>query len=273
MQPTFLEIKSAAKNSLKHRWTEAVAVAAILLAAGLLDTSMQSALMTVFKTDAVWSPFFPTVMPRYNLLASIIITLFSSFYSLAVMFPLAFGAARWFWLITAGSNPELLEIFYYFSSGKRFFKAVTLSFGLFLRLVIGVTVCFLPYAVCEALLSPDFYDKIGISMPVSVSGLYPLATTFEILGFLALLLFIGSHTLFFAVLFSEPELSAFRVLRKTVKLSKGQRFRFLGFVISFIGWWILGVFMVTWLFIIPYFVCATAVYGREEYRICHKNNL
>ncbi len=265
-QPTFSEIKSAAKKALKHRWGEAIAVSLIVLGTALLDIIMQALLMTIFKVDAVWSPFTPTSVPFYSIVASNCITVFSAIFSLVIMFPLIFGVMRWFWHVTGGNDPDISDIFYYFSSAKQFGKALLIAIGLFWRMVLGAAICFLPYTAVSLLTQSEFYSRLGVTMPTYMSGAYPLVSLFEALGFFMLLLWISIYAMFYSAMFSEPELSAPRTIKLGSVISRGYRMRFIGFILSFFGWIVLSILALPLLFFVPFFMASLSIYGREIYR-------
>ena len=266
MQPTYTEIKKASLSALKNRWPEAIVASATIVSVALLDTLMQLILMSIFKVDAVWSPFSPTIIPIYNIIASICITIFSAIFSFAVAFPLFFGIMRWFWLITGGSNPSLKEMFVFFSESKLFGKSVLISIGLFLRLIIASVVCFLPCVICRILITPEFYNALGYAMPIWLESLHPLVDILRMIGIIIFVLWTTRYILFYTVLFSEPNLSAHKTLVATKKITNGGIIRFIGFAFSFIGWGLLCLFMVPLIFVIPYLLSAFSIYGREEYR-------
>ena len=81
MQPNFYEIKAVAKKNLKTRWPEAIAAVGILIAVSCFDALFQAILMTIFKVDAVWTPFSPTELPSYSIAAGVAITVFSAIYN------------------------------------------------------------------------------------------------------------------------------------------------------------------------------------------------
>lgn len=272
-QPTFTEMKNAAKSSLKHRWAEAIAVSLVFLATALLNTVMQAALQIIFKVDTVWSPITPTNVPINSIIASISITLFSAIFSLIVMFPLLFGVMRWFWFVTGGGDPSIGDVFYYFSSARVFFKALGISVSIFWRLILGAVICFLPYTAISILTNADFYNLIGISMPTVMSSLYSLATMFEMLGFFLLLLWVSGYSMFYTVMFYEPELSVRKTLKQAVAISKKQRMRFIGFFFTFFGWVLLSSLFLPLLYFLPFFLASMCVYGREMYRSAQRNSV
>lgn len=266
MQPTFSEIKKAARGALKHRWPEAIIVSVVLIATLMLNTFMQYMLMSIFKVKEVWTPFTPTDLPLYSQFASAGITLFSAVFSFLVIFPLTFGVMRWFWAVTGGSSVSVGDIFYYFSCPKIFFKTLSLSIRLYIMLVIGAIVCFLPYILLGIATSPYLYDSLGVSMPIVMNGLLPLVSFFELFGFLAFLMWISMYLLCYTVIFAEPEISSGEIIRRTVKVTKGFRFNTVGFFFSFFGWLLLSLLAVPLIFTVPYLLASFAVYGREVYR-------
>ncbi len=273
MQPTFSEIKRAARSSLKHRWPEAITVSVVLIATSFLNTYMQYILMSLFKVKQVWTPFSPTELPLYNQVASVSITLFSAVFSFLVLFPLVFGVMRWFWLITGGGSASVGDIFYYFASAKIYFKSLMLSLRLYLRLIIGAVVCFLPYIIAGVLTSPYLYDRLGVSMPMVMDSFSPLVKHFRFFGVLAFLMWISIYLLCYTVVFSESELSVGKIIRRTAKVTKGFRFNTVGFVLSFSGWLLLSVLAVPFIFVLPYLLASLAVYGREVYRSSRNSEL
>ncbi len=266
LQPTFSEIKTAAKNSLRHRWSQAIAVTLVFLSTALLNIVMQSALMTIFKVDNVWSPFSPTDVPLHNIVAGNCITVFSAVFSLSVMFPLIYGVMRWFWLVTGGSDPSVSEIFHYFSSASVFGKAVLVSVGLFFRLVVGAIISFLPYVLLNIVTLPDFYSRLNITMPTWMDSLTPLIPVLEMLGFLLLILWVSLYAMFYTVMFNNPSMSAHSIITTSVKITRNRRVRFVVFVFSFFGWFALNLLVLPMIFTMPYFIASLAVYGREVYR-------
>lgn len=267
IEPTYTDIKSAGLKCLKGRWPEAIVAAVTFIAVAMLDTFFQYILMLIFKVDAVWSPFAPTTAPTYNMILSIAITLFSAIFTVAVILPLFFGVMRWFWMLTGVKEPELSEMFYYFSKSKLFFKTVAISFGFFFRAILGVVICFLPYIISEVLLSPDIYNFFGYPMPIWLSGLFPLKTVFEVLGFVLFLIWVLRYCLIYVVVFSQTELSAHAMFKKTAKITKGRTLRFIGFTFSFTGWYLLSLLIIPMIFTVPFALASFAIYGREEFRI------
>lgn len=266
MQPTFTEIKSAAKSALKRRWPEAITAVTLLIAVILLDMLCQSVLMTVFKVETVWSLITPTTLPKYSIVASICISIFSAAFELFITLPLVLGIMRWFWLITGGSDKTLSEIFHLFSDSAEYGKTVALSLKLFLRLIIGIALCFAPFAVARLATNPEIFDLLDTAMPLWLSGMGPVVRMIEALCFILFALWSLRYGLFYAVMFSEPQASSGGIIKGSRALVKGKKLRFTGFTVSFAGWFLLGLLVLPLFFVIPYVMASYSVYGREEIR-------
>ena len=264
MQPTFSQLKSKAKESLKSRWPAAVAITAVLLSIGLLDVILEYILMSVFRVDAVWTVIDPTTLPHYSIVASFCITVFSAVYGLFLSVPFFMGALRWFWKISHGEQADLQTVFYYFSSARLFFKTVFLAFLLLLFVILGALVCFIPSIMISLLTKPEFYALFGLGMPIWTSGLFSLAQTFEIVGLFLFICWIARYSLFFVPLFENEQMSAMKIISESVKLTKGKLIRMVGFAFSFIGWLLLCIFLLPALFVIPFALSSLIEYAKEE---------
>ncbi len=273
MQTTLAQLKRNAKESLKGKWLMAVAVTMTVLSLSLLDVIFQHILMSVFRVDAVWSMLEPTTLPHYSRIAGFGITVFSAVYGLFLFVPFLMGVLRWFWENSNGKEPELNTVFYYFSSSKIFFKTVLLAFLLFLFAILGALLCFLPYVLMDLLTKPQFFLLFGCAMPVWVSGLFPLIQFFEIAGMVLFLCWIARYMLFFVPLFENEQLSAVKIVSESVKLTKGRLLRLVGFALSFVGWFLLCIFLLPAIFVIPYALASLVEYAKEEQRIAEESKL
>lgn len=272
-QPSFSEIKFAAKSSLKNRWGEAIAVSTVMMITFLLNIVMEEALKTIFKVDVVWTLLDPANIPTHSVIASACITVFSVLFSLLVTIPLFFGVMRWFWLVTGGQNPAIGEIFHCFSNSKVFLRSMGLSVGLFIRVVIGTVISFLPYIIVSMLTDPHFYVTLDIPTPSWMASLIPIKPLIELIGLLLLLLWFSIYALYYAVMFAEPNLSSNGVLKRAATLSRSYRVRFVGFTLSFFGWFALSLAILPLLFVLPFYTASLCIYGREIYRSVHRNSV
>lgn len=272
MQPTFSEIKSAGRSALRHRWPEAIAVSLIYMTTVLLNGIVQRLLMTVFKLTAIWSPFSATDISTVDKTASVGIALFSAALSLCLSYPLFFGTLRWFWLVSGGSDPSVGEIFHYFSSWRLFGSAVLLSLAVYILISVGALLLMAPSMIADKFTSPEFYASIGRKMPLFMESLHPIVVVLRALGFILLSVWSSGFLLSFAVLFSEPQLSVFAVIKRSLKITKGLKFNFVVFMFSFFGWILASLLIIPLVIAIPYFLSSLTVYGRELCRASRNRN-
>ena len=266
MRPTFYEIKKASRNALRTRWPEAVLVVLAFCIISLVNSISQALLMHLFRLGALWSPFSDNSLPALNLIASISITLLSALFSFIVSLPFVLGVLKWFWAVTNGSNARLSDVFFYFQSGSLYRKAVTFSIFIFLRIALMSIVCFLPYILAKILTNPAFYLLLGKETPIFVSGLFNMVDILKGLGIVSVAVLNMKHLLFPFLLFTNPELSSAKTIKKAREIYHFEPLKLISFVFSFFGWFLLCIFVIPIVFVAPYFISSLAIYAREENR-------
>ena len=118
--PNNYVIKSNAKASLSGKWPQAVSIAAIILSVFCLCIVLIELILTPFSA----------ITNEYSV-AFIVIAIsvvFAQFFGM----PLLYGALRWFWFTSSDADVPVSEIFCYFSSGKEYLRALSLSFRIFM---------------------------------------------------------------------------------------------------------------------------------------------
>ena len=264
MSSTFGSIKSSALSSLKGRWCEAIAASMALVSVSLLNSFLQAILMGIFKVDAIWTFYSPTVLPQYNTIASVLISVFSSLFSLMIVFPLFFGVLRWFWMVAGGEKAPLDAIFYYFSSGRQFARALAVAFAVLWRIALGAVICFLPLIIANIISSPAMYSAFGLAMPIWLSGVYPLKVVVRLFCICFFALWILRYSLFYAAALAAPGIPVRSMFARSVAMTKGRPLRFLAFSLSFIGWYFLCILVLPLIFVLPYLLASFSVYGHAE---------
>lgn len=189
---------------------------------------------------------------------------FSALFSLLIVFPLFFGVLRWFWMITGEEKASLDGIFYYFSSGKLFFRALSVAFGVLWRVTVGAVICFIPLVIANLVSSPWIYSVFGYAMPIWMSGMYSMHSTIKFFCICLFILWSLRYSLFYAVALFSPGISVRAVFRRSIDMTRGNLLRFLGFVFSFIGWYFISILVLPIVFVIPYMLAAFSVYGHTE---------
>ena len=168
--------------------------------------------------------------------------------------PLLLGVIKTLWQELSIGQSEVTEVFYYFSSFHRFKQALKFVCILVFRIAVTSAICLAPAIVISVITYLNVQNAIGFSLPVWLSGL-------QILG--SLLTFVGGAIAFFISLkfFAAPFLFVIDdegvldgLFYKATRLSKIGYIEFISLLASFIGWFVLGVFIFPLPFILPYFL-------------------
>lgn len=168
--------------------------------------------------------------------------------------PLFLGVIKTLWQELSLGQSEIAHVFYYFSSFGRFKQALKFVCVFVFRVVVTFAICLAPAIVISFITDLNVQNAIGFSLPIWLSGL-------QILG--PLLTLVGSTVAFFISLrfFAAPFLFITDdegvldgLFYKATRLSKLGYIEFISLLASFIGWFILGVFIFPLPFILPYFL-------------------
>ncbi len=171
--------------------------------------------------------------------------------------PLILGVMRTLWQKLSLGQGEIAQVFYYFSNFHRFKQALRFVCILVFRVGVTFVLCLAPAIVISVITDINVQNVIGFSLPIWLSGL-------QILG--SFLTFVGSAVAFFISLkfFAAPFLfvtdesnGTDGLFYKAARLFKLGYIEFISLLASFIGWFILGVFIFPLPFILPYFLSST----------------
>lgn len=252
-------VKSNAKTALRNKWPEAIGIGAILLA--VLCLYMVLINLISFPVSIIFN--------KATMLFIIIAFMVVSFQCFTM--PLLYGVLRWFWFTTADFDVPIGEIFCYFSSGKEYLKATSLSFRIFMRSTGILIVCFLPSFIIVAISSPTTYAMFNAAMPYWASSVWALGNTLTFFGvimsFILLLRYFAAPIL----MINDPSITPHEALDLSVIITKNANGKTFSFVISFAGWYLLSLLYLPIIFTLPYFLASYAVYCR--FLINHYNRL
>jgi len=244
-------IKTNARTSLQSKWPEALGIGAILLSVFCLY-------IILFQlVEIALTIIFGKITSLFISIAFMV--LLSQFFAM----PLLYGILRWFWFTSFDHDVPISEIFCYFSSGKEYLRATSLSFRIFARSTSILFVCFLPSIIVLIIRSPQTYDILNTSMPYwAASSIWALGNTLNFLGialsFILLLRYFAAPIL----MINDPSITPHEALDLSVIITKNANGKTLAFVASFVGWFVLSLFYIPIIFTLPYFLAAYAVYCR-----------
>ena len=250
MQPAIV-IKKQAKESLGGKWTMGISIAFVMLGMFFIGISVWSlfgALLKPFLSDL--SAFFVSLIP---------VVLLWQFLGV----PLLYGTLRWCWYMSGGENVPFVEIFYYLGSGKNYFRAISLGFRIFLRILIILALCFSPSIIIAIICMPKFYSLFGFSMPYFVSSLWALGNVLEFFGATISVILLIRYVPSPILLINDEKISPQEALSLSVIISKYANGRTLGFLFSFFFWAILSFLVIPLLYVIPFFLVSYCIYCRS----------
>jgi len=190
------------------------------------------------------------------------VTLVLGFICLLATTPLGLGAARWFYYLTDGKALPVNELFDSFTEFRKFSRALWLWIILFLRRVFWTAV-FLVVPV--VMVSLGEYWRIESSRDIEML----LAVAIEVLGSILLVLmgwfllvWLRRYALVKFVVAAEDDISAWKAIKYSVKLTKGRKVELLMLEISLLGWRLLDIFLLPKLFTKPYILTVYSLYTR-----------
>ena len=243
-------IKTNAKTSLQNKWPKALGIGAVILSVFCLY---------IILANLIYIP--ATVMFGKETTTYILIA-FTVVLSQFFIMPLLYGVLRWFWFTSADFDVPISEIFCYFSNGKEYLRAFSLSFRIFMRSSAILFVCFLPALIIVAISSPTTYEMLNTSMPYWASSVWALGNALTILGvflsFILLLRYFAAPIL----MINDPSITPHEALDLSMVITKNANGKTFSFVVSFVGWILLSLFYIPIIFTLPYFLVSYAVYCR-----------
>lgn len=262
MLPASKTVKRTAKDLMRGKWPQLIAVCCIIvsvyLAVILVESTLQYAL-----GDTI--PLFTAVLQQKIGKLTPAVLLCEALGLLLMLFiwgPLFLGAQRWFWRLSGGADDTVGGLFHYFGSPRLYGRAVCFRFFLYLRILLAGLVCFAPAILSCILVSPEFYAAIGLQTPMALADLWSLPGIFAVLGLVAFIPWMLRYYLAAYLLINDPELPPWRALTLSCKVSRGSRAVYLGLLLTFIGWALLCLLALPVFFVLPYLMTALPVFAR-----------
>ncbi len=251
--------KSTAKTSLKGHWPTVLGVCAILFLGLLFQMVVQELANTVLRADFVWSigsaPDVPALLKWNNLAATAVSLALTAF----VYMPLHLGVMRWFWRFTGGVQDPVGQVFYYFGNRYTYGRALGFICSLGWRFALAGVIVYLPFVLVSMITGAELF---GPEVSTALSLLLPVTGMFSTAGAVLYVVYILRYFLAPWLLFSYQEQSVKQVLQQAAQMSKGYKSGLVGFLCTFIGWLVLCVFVFPLLYVAPWLLASSAVYGR-----------
>ena len=234
MLPASKTVKRTAKDLMRGKWPQLMAVCCIIVS-GYLAVILAESTLQYALGDTV--PLFTAVLQQKigNLTPAVLLCeVLGLLLMLFIWGPLFLGAQR----------------------------AVCFRFFLFLRILLAGLVCFAPAILSYILVSPEFYAALGLQTPIALADLWSLPGIFGALGLVAFVPWMLRYYLAAYLLINDPELSPWQALTLSCKVSRGSRAVYLGLLLTFIGWALLCLLALPVFFVLPYLMTALPVFAR-----------
>lgn len=179
----------------------------------------------------------------------------------AVVSPLVCGMWRYLRLLADGRAVNAGSLFIFYSSHRRFWRAVSVFFTILLRKAAYLLLLFLPPAVLSFFISEQAADAFGYSPGGALYALFfALAAAMRICAVLIYVCVMLRYSLA-GITASAEEGGVWRAVSGSARSVKGHKTYIFALALSFAGWFLLCVFVFPALFVLPYFWGCLAVYA------------
>lgn len=260
-------VKQNGKRCLYNNWGKAIAIVMLNIGVRLFFTLLElilSMLLGEPQLNVGVENFSLGTLPRTTLLSMLMSCILTMGYFL-LHEPFEMGISRWYYGLSNGQSPEVLEIFHYYSGKKLFFRSLVLQIHVWgRRLLWAIPYFALPAAVLAfsiwSLAYGHHYMDYDLSAIVGIVGLF-------LCFFLAVLcgIFYGiaMQKYFLARYYMiEQNCGPWEALKKSRHACKGKRWEIFRFKLSFLPWHLLSVLVVPALYVLPYYNISAMLYAR-----------
>ena len=242
-------VKSTALEHLRGNWPKACSVAMI----------------PVFATIAVVLIGYLLTLPFGTVIADVI----SVIIFILLCAPLWMGALRVYWRLANGCDDDVAEAFYYFSGKKEYKRCFLFNLRVTAYWLKVELLVFFPCLLTYVFTNGDFYEWLGISMPLILLNLRYLIYVFYLLAFIVTIIHIVKLYLPAFLLVSDEEMPPVLCFKRGIEVGAYTKSRFSGFAIGFLGWIILSLLFIPLLFTVPYLLMSYVVACR--YNVAYYN--
>ncbi|HCC35839.1 MAG TPA: hypothetical protein DEQ02_09525 [Ruminococcaceae bacterium] len=265
--------KKSAKHTLKPRWGGAITVVTVgfcvtillMMAEQLTDmllgfTLTEQTLIESGNLRAFYMEMFgqPLKAALYFGVSALFLLL-----GIIVRAPISLGIKRYFWGVTAGGPETAGTAFDFFASFKMYFRAVRMELYIFARILLRAIILLIPgtaliwlsaYAGDYQVLALLFGYLAYIG---AAAVMIPEALKYYMAGY---------------ILANDDEISPSGAIKKSIKMTKGTKGSYFILMLSFIGWWLLCIFILPMMYVMPYTGAANAHYAHYVMREYAKKN-
>lgn len=258
--------KKVSADCLRNNWGKAIAVLMVVCASFIFVILTEQLARMLLNIPAsvldMQSEKLGKMVPNTSL-GSLIITAASSVLFILITYPFFLGQLSWHYRNIMGTENGISPVLFSFSSAKEYFKTIWFFININLRRLLWAAVFFLPYFAVYFvdkffIEKGDFIYKDAVQLSVNLLSIIVFS-----LSLLLYLIFNMRYFLAAYLLVSDPSLSVGKTIRHSTKLMKGYKAEAFWFVMSFLGWFLLCIFIIPVIYVYPFFANARAHYMRN----------
>lgn len=236
-------VKTTARSALKGKYVKAMVIAAVFTFSCFCCMLVSSIIANITALKYIYAT---------------VITVCITFLQL----PLLLGTIRTFWHMFMGADVSPISVFYYFSSGALYDKALRVTLKLTLRFLVCAAIVAIPVIIIEAMSQPAVYERFGLEMPSFASNFWVLANFIKIVGGFIIVLITLRYYLVAFLLVADEEMEIAEAINMSRIISRSTAADFIMLILSFALYILASIFAIPLIFTIPYFIMAYLVHCR-----------
>jgi len=192
----------------------------------------------------------------------LIVTLMRIAATIIVATPLYFGILLWYWELAKGNKHEFYECFGFFTSRKLFFSVIKLKLSVGIRVVASFLITLIPISI-----SMFLFEMIRTDPSNSDTFLLLLicSTVLSIVTVISISIFCMRYLLVDFIYIANPDMPIREIIRQSKNIMSGRKANSLCFILSFSFWFLMCIFIVPIIYVVPYFATSLSSYTR---RLC-----
>ncbi len=235
-------VKLTAKTALKNYWLSSV-IACLTVVFSYFISALSIGYIAEVAGD----------IAAYLLLGII------AFFMLA---PLLLGVIRFFWRLIFGADDKPLSVFYWFSDGLKYKRALKLIAALALRALLFGLILFLPALIVDFFTGGTFYELFDLSIPLWTENLYYLSIFLKTIATVLLLFIMAKYYLAPFLIIADENMEIDEAVHMSSVIAKNTMLDYIYLIFSFFGWFIISVLVFPLVFTMPYFITSLSVHAR-----------
>lgn len=268
-------IKFNAKKCLKNNWGRAILIIVIIAAVSVVLGALDNAIFSAFgfqrvelSIDMLRGGYAEWLVEGtgaawYEVLLSVLLSLVR----LCIMAPLMLGAANWALELSDGRSNAIGELFWAFDNAA-WYRSVWMSITVAVKTgLFSIAVEAIPTAMMTIGMMNLWEDR-AVGVPLVVIGSVLMLAAIPFTMWFGARYFAANLLLCDRYYYTVKEAT-----RLSVTLTKGRRWKIVGFYLSFIPWYLLGCLVLPLLYVIPYVMVAATMMARylfEDYLLGQK---